>query len=179
VRHWAEFNPGGNLGNENPQPIVVPSTDGAEVLLKELEDLARKERQDASETIATLWTRTTEKARKLALIHACSLSPRNPLIDVESVRWGAELSEYVTRKMIYSANEWVSENPFEASRKRVLRTIREAKAEGLTTTELGRQTRFLKTKDRHEIVSSLLATGEIRKGERATKGRKAMIYVAA
>lgn len=179
ARFWGEFSPGGNLSNQNPQPHIVPYTDAARAVMAELEQQARDKRKHVGETVAPLWTRTTEKACKLALIHACSVNHEDPVVGELSASWAAELSTYVTRKLICIAAEWVSENPFEAKRKRMLRLIRKAGEGGLTRTQLYRKTKFLQTKERSEVVESLLATGEILEERVATGGAPRVTFRAS
>lgn len=174
--NWGEFRPGGVLDNEHPVPAVIECTEEARRVMQDLEARSRKERAGRNETIAAMWTRTTEKARKLALIHACSASPGAPKVDGTSATWAACLSEFLTRKMIFTAWDWVSENPYEANRKRVLREIRGAE-KGLTKTELSRRTKFLQRKDREEIVQSLIETGEIRSVPEETGGAPKTVYM--
>jgi len=176
VKYWGAFRPGSVLDNEHPKPAVIEYTEEAKRVMQDLETQARRERTGKNETIATLWTRTTEKARKLALIHACSASPQAPRVDGVSAEWAARLSAFLTRKMIFTAWEWVSENPYEANRKRVLREIR-ASQDGLTKTELLRRTKYLQRKDRDEIVQSLIETGEIRPVTEETGGAPKTVYV--
>lgn len=178
ARFWGDFRPAGNLSDENPRPLVVPCTDQAKAVFVDLERRARAERQPACETIATLWTRTTEKARKLALIYACSADHQRPAIGEAAARWAADLSEYLTRKMIFAASQWVSETPFEAKRKRVLRELRQAEGGRLTRTQLCRRTKHLQGKERDEIVASLLETGEVRLEKEETGGAPKVTYVA-
>ncbi|GJQ27327.1 MAG: hypothetical protein HBSAPP02_23590 [Phycisphaerae bacterium] len=174
---WGEFNPAGNLAKEHPEPrVVTTSTDAARVFI-ELEQRARGERQSATEAVAALWTRTTEKARKLALIHACSANHEAPVIDEAAARWAAELSEYLTRRTLHIAEEWVSETPFEAKRKRVLREIGRSRA-GMTRTQLNRKTKHLTAKERGEIIESLLSTGEVIEERVQTGGAPRVTYRA-
>ena len=179
ARFWGDLRPAGNLSAENPRPLVVPCTDEAKAILADLERRARSERQSVSDTIATMWTRTTEKARKLALIHACSADHERPVVGEASARWAAELSEHLTRRMIFTAGLWVSETPFEARRKRVLRDIRQAEGGRLTRTQLYRKTKHLTSKEREDIVTSLLETGEIRPEKEETGGAPRVTYVAS
>ena len=179
ARFWGEFRPAGNLSDENPRPMVVPCTDEAKAILADLERRARGERQSVSDTIATMWTRTTEKAHKLALIHACSADRERPVVGEASARWAADLSEYLTRRMIFTAGLWVSETPFEARRKRVLRDIRQAEGGRLTRTQLYRKTKHLTSKEREDIITSLLETGEIRPEKEETGGAPRVTYVAS
>lgn len=180
VRWWGEFKPGGNLSDQTPQPITIHYTAEASDVMDELERRARAERlRSKSEAVVTIWTRTTEKARKLALIHACSLNCEQLTVDVVSATWGAELSEYLTRKMLFLAAEWVSETPFEAKRKRVLRDIRAANGGRMTRTELYCKTKYLQPKERAEIIESLLSTGEITEDKEKTGGAPRVTYVAS
>lgn len=178
ARWWGEFNPAGNLAKEHPEPRVVTTSADAARVFTELEQRARGERQSAAETVAALWTRTTEKARKLALIHACSASCEAPVIDEAAARWASELSEYLTRRTLHIAEEWVSETPFEAKRKRVLREIGRTEA-GLTRTQLNRKTKHLTAKERGEIIESLLSTGEVIEERVQTAGAPRVTYRAS
>jgi len=178
ARFWGDFSPGGNLSDANPQPLIVEQTDPALQVMVALEQRARQERQSCGDNVTTMWTRTTEKARKLALIYACSANHESPIVDEPAAVWASELSEYLTRKMICVAVEWVSENPFEAKRKRVLREIRKAGESGLTRTQLYRKTKYLQKKERAEIIESLIDTGEVREKREQTGGAPRVTYIA-
>jgi len=178
TRFWGAFSPGGNLSGENPQPMVVAYSDEAREAMIALEQRTREQRLQCGEPVATLWTRTTEKARKLALIYACSANAEAPVVDEAAVNWAATVSEYLTRKAIFVSADWVSETPFEAKRKRVLREIRKAGDEGLTRTQLYRKTKHLQTKERTEIIDSLQATGEIKEERVQTGGAPKVTYKA-
>ena len=177
ARWWGNFNPGGNLSSENPQPRVVEYTSEAAGVMTALEKHARKERKDGKEA-ATMWTRTTEKARKLALIHACSTHPESPLVGVEAAEWAAEVCEYLTRKMIHVADAWVAETPFEKKRKRLLRAIQEAGERGLTRTQVYRKTRHLPGREREELLESLRETGEATLEEVHVNGPTKLVFRA-
>jgi len=178
TRFWGAFSPGGNLSGENPQPMVVTYSDEAREAMIALEQRTREQRLQCGEPVATLWTRTTEKARKLALIYACSANAEAPVVDETAANWAATVSEYLTRKVIFVSADWVSETPFEAKRKRVLREIRKAGDEGLTRTQLYRKTKHLQTKERTEIIDSLQATGEIKEERVQTGGAPKVTYKA-
>ena len=178
VRWWGEYVPPGNLSAEHPEPYTAEYEEGAHEVIVDLETRARKAREHMSEAMRALWTRTMEKARKLALIHACSRKSEPPVIGEKSAQWATAMSEYLTRLMSCRASEWVAENPFEADRKRILRAIREAGRGGLTQTQLYRKSRYLKQKDRTEIIESLQQTNEIAVRREPTGGAPKTIYVA-
>jgi len=172
VKSWLEFKPGGNLAPQNPQPYIVEYDTLAIDVFNDLEELSYKERQKNNDTISSLWTRTTEKARKLALIYACSDNAREPVVDLRAAQWACRMSEYLTRKLIYIASDWISENPFDAKKKKVLRIIKEGGSEGITRTRLYQRTRSLKKKEREEVLDSLEECKEI---QISTQG-KSIIY---
>jgi hypothetical protein len=178
TRMWGAFSPGGNLSGENPQPKVITYSAEAREAMVALEQRTREQRLECGEPVTTLWTRTTEKARKLALIYACSANAESPVVNEEAANWAATVSEYLTRKIIFISADWVSETPFEAKRKRVLREIRKAGHEGLTRTQLCRKTKHLQTKERTEIIQSLQATGEIKEERAKTGGAPKVTYRA-
>jgi len=178
ARYWGDFHPGGNLSGEHPQPLVVDYTDDARQMMTDLERVARDERHARSDAVFALWTRTTEKARKLALLYACSVNHEQPIVDATAAKWATVLSEYLTRKMISVAADWVSENPFEAKLKRLYRDIREAGKPGLTRSQLCRKTKHLNKKERDELIERLLELEDIREVREPTRGAPRIRYTA-
>jgi hypothetical protein len=179
ARRWIEFQAGGNLSEENPSPQVVPTMPEAQAAFDELDAQAEQTQQDLGEPLGTLWTRATEKARKLALIHACSRDAENLCVDQASARWACDLSRYLTQRLVFLASQWVAENPFDAKRKRVLRMIVEAGEPGLTRSELYGKTRAFTTRERSEVLEALLLCGDVLERKEQTGGAPRLRYVAA
>jgi hypothetical protein len=117
-----------------------------------------------------LWARAEEKACRLALIHACSASREQPVIDADAARWACELSEYLTRRVLFLASEWVSDGQFDARQKKVIRVIRDAGGE-IGRRELSRRTQWLSQRERNEVIANLEEAGlvELRKIETSTR----------
>lgn len=162
ARYWAEFNPSGNLNQEHPAPVVVEATAVAEGIFDAFDAEADAALRDLGDPLGSLWTRATEKARKLALLYACSRDDRNPAIDEPAATWACELSRYLTQRLIFLAGRWVAENPFDARRKRVLRLITDAGESGLSRSDLYGKTRAFTTRERTEILEALLVCSDIR-----------------
>ncbi len=179
ARRWVEFSPGGNLNEENPAPHVVPTVPEAQAVFDCLDGLAEQNQQELGEPLGTLWTRATEKARKLALIHACSRDVEGACVDGAAARWAGDLSRYLTQRLVYLASQWVAENPFDAKRKRVLRMICEAGAAGLTRSDLYSKTRAFTTRERSEVLEGLLLCGDVVELKEQTGGAPRVRYVAA
>jgi hypothetical protein len=178
VRWWGDYKPGGNLSPENPAPAVVPYNGEARSLMSDFTRRARAERRRLPEAAGALWTRAAEKARKLALLFACSRDRENLLVDEAAARWGIELTDYLTRRLLAIAEDWIAETPFEAKRKRLLRDLK-ASAAGLTRTQLYRKTKHLTGRERSELIESLVSTGEIVEHREATRGAPRVVFRAS
>ena len=176
---WREFNRSGNLISEHPSPVLVPRDEHAYEIVRDLNERARAMRQKRPGPEATLWTRVVEKAGQLALVYAASRGPDELVIDGQAMRWAADVAWYLTERMAWLAYAYIAENEYESSCLRVGRVIRESGASGITTTELHLRTRWLKTKDRHEILTALIDRGEIVTDTRTSNGRPANILKSA
>jgi hypothetical protein len=129
--YWANFQPGkGNLDKFFPIPRIVAYTDEAQSLLIEsrrrceAEYAQAEERGDAVGT--TVWGRTNEHIRKLALLYAISANHREPSIDASAATWATEFATHQTKRMLFMAQSHVAENPFHAECLKVLKKLREA-----------------------------------------------------
>ncbi len=178
VRWWGDFKPGGNLSPENPAPVVVPYDENARALMSDFTRRARAERRRLPEAAGALWTRAAEKARKMALLYACSRDRENLLVDEAAARWAIELTDYLTRRLLAIAEDWIAETPFEAKRKRLLRDLK-ASPSGLTRTQLYRKTKHLTGRERSELIESLISTGEIVECREATRGAPRIVFRAS
>lgn len=77
ARWWLDFQPGGNLDREHPEPRVIPADAAAQALFEALDRDAEAGQAELGEPLGTLWTRATEKARKLARSTPVVATPRN------------------------------------------------------------------------------------------------------
>jgi hypothetical protein len=127
ARWWAEFEPGsgaGNLAEWHPVPIRIPQTNEAMAAFRDIREsadaeYARCERANDPAGMA-IWARAYEKARRLALIHACSVNREAPAISIEGATWAGAFVEHQTKRMLYMARHYASESDFDAKRKRLL-----------------------------------------------------------
>lgn len=169
VRSWVDEKPGGgNLSGQHPAPRVVQSTGEAKEIMTELLDRCLERERDKTDPYRSVWTRCTEKARKLALLHACSR--RAPEIDADAASWGAALSEHLTHKLASVGRQWVAETPHEANCQRVLRWLSERRG-GVSKRELSRAMRHLKKQERDAVLEDLVELHGITIVSRTTGGR--------
>lgn len=177
VKWWGDYNPGGNLAGVNPQPRRLTYTPEARAVFRELEVEAKSNAKSGREA-CKLWTRTTEKARKLALLHRVSLDRDAVEVDEKSAAWGCWLSHYLSQRMEFLATDWVSENQHEAAVKRVHRDIKRAGRLGLSLSEMLRDLRWLRNRDRDEILKQLVDSGLVICERQMTGGRPRLVYKA-
>lgn len=183
AKYWAELRLGkGNLENWHPTPNVAPSTTGAKAMLAELRTQADQQyskAESANDTVGmAIWARANEKARRLALVYACSANHAQPIVDEPAARWAAQLVGHQTRRMLYMAFEHASENEFDAKRKRILREIRNAPGGRITKTALCRRLRAIPSRERDEVILALLEAGDVRTVSLTTTGAPRQEYVA-
>lgn len=175
ARYWAELRVGkGNLENWHPTPKVIAQTDEAKAILAELrrqadEQYSRSEQKNDTVGMA-IWARANEKARRLALVYACSENHVDPVIGEQAARWAGQLVSHQTRRMLHMAFEHASENEFDAKRKRILREIRNAPGGRITKTALCRRLRAIPSRERDEIILALLEARDVRLETRAQSG---------
>jgi hypothetical protein len=132
ARWWAEFRPGGagggNLEGYHPVPEVVGQTPEAGEVLRAFRERADREYSGAEdhgdEAGMALWARAHEKARRLALVYACSANHLALHVTAEGARWACAFVEHQTQRMLFMANEHVCENEFEAKCKKLVGTLR-------------------------------------------------------
>jgi len=164
ARYWGEYKPtGGNLQHLNPEPTRVIASPEAKAMFRAFGDSFEVRMiQQGNEIETSIWGRAVEKAMRLALVHACSRSPEDLAITVEDAAWACELSAYLTRRMMHTAGQWVSEGQFDETQKRVLRIIGDAGGI-MPQWDLNRKTRWLKKRDRDDLIANMLDTNQIKK----------------
>ena len=177
ARWWGDFKPGGNLRGEHPEPAIVPATGDGGAVFDALAALVDAELV-RDEVGRSLWARAEEKACRLALVYACSANHEHPEIDRAAATWACELSEYLTRRMLFVAHEWVAEGLFDARQKRVLRIVRRAGGR-ISRTALCRKTQWLTQRERQEVIDNLLETGQLEQIVEKTATKPGVVYALA
>ena len=171
AREWVDYNPGG--GNIRPEPEVMLYTPEAEARFlshtRQISDRLGGE----SLARAAIWSRVAERSRKLAMIFACSRGIGQN-ITIEDAEAGIRLSNWTCRRLVGSTDK-VTENQYHRDIVRVESIIKDAgKIDG---SKLCRATRWLKSKERADIVKELQDLGIITVEPVETKGRTRMEIV--
>jgi len=120
--YWFNLKPGGNLGAINPDAILVPETPSATELFKALVRKSETAGQDESEN--AIWARSIEKAKRLALIYACSRDHLAPVIDDVAAKWGVDFATYCTDQFLAVArDEIASDDPAQQKWQKIRKII--------------------------------------------------------
>jgi hypothetical protein len=147
-----------------PDPYTVPYGDGARDEVRRLKEDERgwlrgagQRQQGASAVIA----RYAENTIKVALIHAISRNPGDPIIAVGDLQWARRLVEYCITSLLDEASRHVADNETENQHKKVLEVIRKAGRKGISKRDLYRKTFFVSKRQREEILNSLQESGNV------------------
>lgn len=186
ARWWAEFRPGsapGNLRDWHPEPRLVSHTDDARAqfrTIREQADAAYKRAEEQGDPVAmAIWARAYEKARRLALIYACSANHLNPVIDSAAVAWAGEFVQHQTRRMLFMAGSHASESEFDAKRKRLLEVLAQWRDQhGDAWMPFWRINRRLPwtNREHEEVRATLLEQRLIEAQVMPTRGRPGAVY---
>ena len=127
---WSRFSPTpGNLAHHNPRPAIVPMTDDAKTLVREVRQFAREQQDEANAAgcavDSAIWSRVRQMTHKLALIHAISSNCRTPQINTRSVSWARDFTLHQARRMLFMAESHVSDGEFDADCKKAIRILTE------------------------------------------------------
>lgn len=180
AKRWIDRVGVGNLSGVNPEPDVVMETAASRSVFSEYRRRIRTIVADdtIAEAVTNSWSRATEKARRLALIYACSESSENPVIDAPAATWATRVVEHLTSRTLAVMDRWVSDSEFDARQKRVLRILHDAGG-SLTRSELTRRTRQWTRRQRDEVIENMVDTKQINMTDAETGGRKATIVSIA
>lgn len=154
----------------SPNPSILKINDDAKFRLKEHFGAIAKQRIGEHEVDAAIWSRTSEKSSKLALLAACSRS--SDVIELQDADWSIAVANFLTRRMIALVKGNVASSEFERKVQRLLRVIKD-EGNVITQRDFSRRTQWLPAKERNDIVLQLKEAGSLFDGVRNTKGREA------
>ena len=189
ARAWHAFRgQAGNLASEHPVPWRIEASPEAEARFRELRTLADAQPEGLGRAI---WGRTLQKARQLALVHACSAADDPPppalpgapapawnaAIGLDAASWACELAAYLTRRMIWLAHVWIADGEFDRKQKRVMRFVNEAGGR-IAHNDLVRKLQRMAPRERQEVIQNLLETGQLQSETETTGGRMKVTYAS-
>lgn len=159
---------------ETPKPIAVPISEDAKELLNEFADEVFQLTSSES-TFAALYGKVIENTIRVALILAVSQhvnDPENAIISTGDISYAFNLVKFLamTIEDVFRAN--LAENGTERDNKRLLRIIKDAGCEGITTSFLTAKSRWLNGASRRKILDELITCGDIKEIPTAKGGSR-------
>lgn len=175
-----EGNLAGTSSHEAAHPHVIEADEDAGDRLKQhaIDISLRRKREDPVR--AAIWSRAAEKTNKLALLFAASRWTKDaewPSVTLQDADLAVRLNNWLTRRLLDRAGLHVAENVSEQNLLRILRLI-QSKDEW-TKSELTRASRWLKARDRNDILTALEEGEQITKKEISTGGCPRLVYRSA
>ncbi len=160
-------------------PRILTTSPVAEKEFKVLNKIVDRHRLAEEKRGTQVWGRTWEYARKLALIHQCSLNHEAVEISGPSAKWACAFVLKLTQRMEQLAADHVADGAFDAIGKKLLLFIRDGGTGGRTRREVSRQVRNLPARDMDAVLAKLEENGEIEKEPyQPPIGRPAWMYRA-
>jgi hypothetical protein len=181
AKAWADFVPGsGNLASENPTPAVYEMSAAAnERHYSYCREIDRKIPKDGSHKPTDgLWKRARGRSATLALLFAASRCgpSANGTIEKIDVDLAIKITNWITRRTIYKICTQVSENMFESNCNRMLELLK--KYGECDRTKLSQVARWLKPKERREVLEQLLERNAVIQLEEKTDTKTRVIFKA-
>ncbi len=177
VRWWLAHNT--TLINDAPVARRIASSPGAVDVYREMSKTVRGYQRAEEKRGTQVWGRCYENARKLSLIHQCSLDHQATVIEQASAEWGCELALHLTQRIDVLATHYVSDGEFDQLARKLLRFVRDAGDKGRTRTEVCRHMRAQNNRQLDDLVQKLQATEELMCGTREAKsGPATTVYKA-
>ena len=133
-------------------------------------------RAAAGTSFTAILARIGEIAMKLALIVAVGKDPVAPVIAIDDADWAIAFVRHYAQRAMEAVDRHVADTETEAHLKRLRELIRAAGAKGITKSELTRGSQWLKSRDRDDIIQTLIESGDVTTGMRSSATRQAMVY---
>ena len=159
VKYWRDLSPGGDLASVNPEPILVPYTEGGKKRITEAREYFDNTYDETKGPAMAVWSRACEQAKRLALIYAISEDPIHPSISEEAVNWSCEFADSHAKRLIEMSQKNVHDD---STWHRLMMKCKTKLIEsgGMNHSQLLRAMRT-SGKQFREIVDTLIASGEI------------------
>lgn len=172
----------GNLGNAISTGDVMPPGDMVRVTYNDetarmFADLDKKAtlrlRKLEGTKVTSIYAREVELTIKVAMIHALSRDPENPIIMETDFHFATSIVGQSMQAMVDGIERFVADNAAESNSKKVLEIVR--KSGFISRTELCKQTQFL-GRDRDTVIKHLEEAELIEKVMQKTAGRAKQMY---
>ncbi|MEP3248065.1 MAG: bifunctional DNA primase/polymerase [Sneathiella sp.] len=160
-----------------PAPMTVPITpDAQDFVTTKSRELVDRQREMTGSVSEPILTRVMENSLKLALIGAGAIDAITPAIDLTLIKWAFNIADRCADTITRNIDEHMGSNQTERDRKKIRRLI--MAAEGLDKSDLVQKTRWLKRREREELLADMVEHGELVTAIVEGKTRPKTVYKA-
>jgi hypothetical protein len=157
------------------KPILVATTEGAWKVFRHYqkiwEDMLRKG-DDGSEKTAPIWGKGMENARRVALALAAGDEFHNPEVQEAHAHYACLLTHQTIIDLVDSIKTHMSDNAWEADKKKILKLLIAAGPSGISRSDLIRRTQWLRDrKTRESYIADMAEASIIVVGKKKTSTR--------
>jgi hypothetical protein len=151
----------GNLDYDNPNPQMVNYTPEALSMLDEFEDYIEdlRDKITLKNGYEAVYNRTVQTAEQIALIVAIGKNIDNPVIDVEEIMYGINLSNYLADHLNFIADNYIAGNQIEHEVKKLYQMIKNQGRMALS--DIVRKTQHLPGHLRNDVIETLKLSDQI------------------
>jgi hypothetical protein len=174
---WIRFQPhAGDLAGtavDGSSPKLVMQTEEARQRLNDHTMAISDKRIDEDTIDAAIWSRTAEKTRKLALLFACSRFDGTewPTIQREDADRAIKLNNFLTRRMLWQAQNSVAETDFHRNLNYVQKILTDAGGKWVSLGQITQRTRRLSPRERRDVLQHLIQEEAVEAVMEDTGGR--------
>ena len=123
--YWANYTQSeGNLSSLSCQPVVIPETPQGSIILEQAMRYAEGEYEKCyykrDQAGMATWARFSEHVPKMALLHAISKNPYNPIVCHESAGWAFDIVKAIITRMLYIVSNKMARTDFQSLTTRLL-----------------------------------------------------------
>ena len=183
ARWWLRFTENqGDMKAVHPGCRVIPDGEGASDIFKAMAQHVDSNHKD--EVACAQWARAPEKARRLAMLYACSRDQEAPIVDRAAANWGCQVVEIATTQFLKHARREIGGSDHAAQKwRRILSFIvAESKQKRVVTRRQILRKFSIPVSEADKILTAMLEARQIAlvKGSDAPqKGGKQSVYFRA
>jgi hypothetical protein len=157
------------------QPTLVATTEGAWKVLNHYQKIWEnmlREGDDRSEKTAPIWGKGMENARRVALALAAGDEFHHPEVQEAHALYACLLTHQTIIDLVDSIKTHMSDNAWEADKKKILKLLIAAGPSGISRSELIRRTQWLRDrKTRESYIADMAEASMIVLGKKKTSTR--------
>ena len=182
ARWWLRFTENqGNMKDVNPGCRTIPDGEGASEIFRRMAEYVDDNHKD--EIACAQWARAPEKARRLAMLYACSRDQEAPVVDREAANWACQVVEIATTQFLKHARNEIGGSDHAAQRWRKILAfiVSETKQKRVVTRRQILRKFSIPVNEAEKILSAMLEARQIAlvTGGSDQKGNKKTAYFRA